>query len=344
MLSRKRPVLFTGLLLLALSAFGYHTPEAANKKQRSAPQPQQPNRPPTVSVESNTQVITVCANGEGQGDTQVRLHANAVSPDGNQFRYRWLKSGGQIIGDGPDVVWDLSGAAPGTYSATVEASTGPVGAGCMAFSSTKVVVRNCPPPRPYCPNVIINCPDTVTLGQPVTFSANISGGTPGVTAVYNWTVSAGTIVGGQGTPAIQVDTTGLGGQQIRATVEVSGYNLSCNASCTTQVPAPIQPKRSDEFGDIQRDDEKARLDNFAIALQNEPGSQGYIISYAGRRSRPGFAPRHNSFARDYLVNTRGIDASRIITLDGGYRENVALELWIVPPGAMPPSVNGSSTP
>ena len=106
------------------------------------------------------------------------------------------------------------------------------------------------------------------------------------------------------------------------------------------MPQPIQPRRADEFGEIQRDDEKARLDNFAIALQNEPGAQGYIITYAGRRSRPGYTQRHGAFARDYLVNTRGIDASRIVTLDGGYRESVAIELWIVPPGATPPSITG----
>jgi hypothetical protein len=340
MLSPKRPFLFACLLLLALSAFVYQSPQASpGGKQTGTTSPQQ-IQPPTVTLESNTQVITVCAGNEGGGsDTQVRLRANAYSPEGKPFRYRWIVSGGRIVGDGNDVVWDLSGAQPGTYSATVEASTGTVGSGCMAFSSTKVVVRNCPPPRPICPNVIINCPDTVAPGQPVVFSANVSGGTAGITPTFNWTVSAGTITGGQGTSSITVDTSGLGGQPIRATVEVLGYNLTCNASCTTQVPRPIEPKRADEFGEIQRDDAKARLDNFAISLQNEPGSQGYVITYAGRRSRAGYAQRYNAFVRDYLVGTRGIDSSRIVTLDGGYRENVTVELWIVPPGATPPSVS-----
>jgi hypothetical protein len=340
MLSGKRPFIFAGLLLLALAAFVNSSPQAQSGQTSTSQQPV----PPTVSLESNMQVITICADSEGsRAETQVRLRANAVSPEGNPFRYRWIVSGGRIVGDGADVVWDLSDAQPGTYSATVEASTGAIGSGCMAFSSTKVLVRNCPPPRPVCPNVIINCPDTVTIGQPVSFTASVSGGTPGITPVFNWTVSAGTIIGGQGTSAIQVDTTGLGGQQIRATVEVAGYNLTCNASCTTQVPAPIQPRRADEFGEIQRDDEKARLDNFAIALQNEPGATGYVIVYAGRTSRAGYAQRRANFARDYLVNTRGIEASRIVTLDGGFRESVSVELWVVPPGATPPSPYGSGS-
>jgi len=31
----------------------------------------------------------------------------------------------------------------------------------------------------------------------------------------------------------------------------------------------------DEYGNIKFNDEKARLDNFAVQLQNAPGSQGY---------------------------------------------------------------------
>ena len=31
----------------------------------------------------------------------------------------------------------------------------------------------------------------------------------------------------------------------------------------------------DEYGNIKFNDEKARLDNYAIQLQNEPGAQGY---------------------------------------------------------------------
>ena len=36
----------------------------------------------------------------------------------------------------------------------------------------------CPPPRPVCPNVTINCPDVQQAGTPMTFTASVSGGTP----------------------------------------------------------------------------------------------------------------------------------------------------------------------
>jgi hypothetical protein len=175
-----------------------------------------------------------------------------------------------------------------------------------------------------------------TPGAPITFTASISGGTPGITPTYNWTVSAGTITAGQGTPTITVDTAGLAGRPITATVSVEGYELVCNASCATAIPAPVNPRQTDQYGNIARDDEKARLDNFAIALQNEPGAQGYIIVYAGRGMRAGEAARRAARAKDYLVNTRGMDAGRIVTLEGGTRETLTVELWIVPAGATPP--------
>ena len=114
MLSRKRPYVFTGLLLLALSASVFNAPQASSQSNQTGAAQQPTNRPPTVALESNTQVVTVCAGGESQADTQVRLRANAVSPDNNPFSYRWIVSGGRITGEGPEVIWDLSGTQPGT--------------------------------------------------------------------------------------------------------------------------------------------------------------------------------------------------------------------------------------
>ena len=67
------------------------------------------------------------------------------------------------------------------------------------------------------------------------------------------------------------------------------------------------PRKFDEFGDINCEDEMARLDNFAIQLQQEPSWRGYIIFYGGRRFR-GRLPRVGEAAaragrmKPYLVN------------------------------------------
>lgn len=330
MSSRRRISIAAGLpLVLALFAVSVSA-------QRPTPEPP---RPPTLSLEADSNVVTICPDNESMAVTQVRLRARASSPDGNTLRYRWTVSEGTIRGEGEDVVWDLSGARLGTFTARVDVESGPVGDPlCQAFTSVPVIVRACPPPRPYCPNVSIYCPDTVALGQPVTFTANVSGGTTGVTPTYRWTVSAGTIISGQDTPSIQVDTAGLGGRSITAKVEVLGYNLDCSASCTAQVPQPPQPRPFDEFGNIARDDEKARLDTFAIQLQNEPGAVGHVVIYPARAERPGTAQRRADRIREYLTLTRGIEPGRVVTRLGPERDALTIQLWIVPAGADSPPI------
>ena len=69
----------------------------------------------------------------------------------------------------------------------------------------------------------------------------------------------------------------------------------------------------------------------------DPVSQGYIIAYGGRTSRVGDAQKASARLKDYLVKKRGLDAVRIVSVDGGYRERPAFELWLVPSGAQLPT-------
>jgi hypothetical protein len=122
-------------------------------------------------------------------------------------------------------------------------------------------------------------------------------------------------------------------------VDVGGFDPACSrsASCTTSVkPAPAQARKFDEYGNIKFNDEKARLDNYAIQLQNQPGSTGTIIVYG---SCAGEAQARGDRAKDYLVNTRGIEAGRITVIDGGCRSDLTVQLWIVPTGATAPAAD-----
>jgi hypothetical protein len=226
---------------------------------------------------------------------------------------------------------------PGTYTASVEVNDGNQH---LVRGTTTVTVAECTNCRPPCPTVSVSCPSEVDEGQAITFTSSVSSDT---NVTYNWSVSAGTISSGQGTSSIAVDTTGLGGQTVTATLELGGLDPACSrtASCSTTVRTTIQPPRKfDEYGDIRFNDEKARLDNYAIQLQNEPGAQGYIIAYGNCE---GAAQRRADRAKDYLVNTRGIDAGRIVTIDGGCRSELMVELWIVPTGATPPTATATDT-
>jgi hypothetical protein len=105
---------------------------------------------------------------------------------------------------------------------------------------------------------------------------------------------------------------------------------------------PTRPTQAfDVFGDINCEDEWARLDNFAIQLQQQPLAKGYIIFYGGRIFRGRLPKRGEAAARairlkPYLVEARGIPSKRVVVINGGYDESWNAELWIVPPGASEP--------
>jgi len=293
--------------------------------------------PPSLSLVADPSMIKAC-NDES---ARIRLVATASSPDGAPLRYKWTTSGGRLRGEGANTTWDLGGAQPGVYQAFVEVDDGR-DLNCVAFSSVSIVVTDCPPPPPpppVCPTVNVSCPEAGTENAPVTFTARFSGGTPNITPGYNWTVTAGRIISGQGTPSITVDTAGLAGQTVRANVDITGFGMPCPASCSVSIPIMNKPRKFDEYYDIARNDEKARLDNYAIQLQSEPGSQGYVIVYPSRRAKPNDAQARAQRISDYLVNSRGIDSHRVVIIMGPPREDWLFELWVVPEGAPPPVPN-----
>jgi hypothetical protein len=93
----------------------------------------------------------------------------------------------------------------------------------------------------------------------------------------------------------------------------------------------------DSYGNIKFEDEKARLDNFAIQLQNEPDFKGYIIVYAGRRSYFGEARSRADKAANYLFETRDVPRDKLETIDGGFREEFTVELRIQPKDSPAPA-------
>ncbi len=313
---------------------------AGHRNRRTLPPP--PNVAPTVTVSASSATINLpCPTGPSvencvpSPNSEIQLTADARDPDNDTLLYTWSVTGGRISGEGRTVTWDLSGVNPGTYTATVEVNDGNQHTANASTTVTVVVCECAPPP---CPTISVSCPADVDEGSPITFTASVAGGPPSLSPTYNWSVSAGTITSGQGTSSIQVDTAGLGGQTVTATVEVGGVDPACatrTASCSTQVRVPptIEPVKFDEYGDIRFNDEKARLDNYAIQLQNQPGATATIIAYG---TCEGQGQARADRAKNYLVNTRGIEASRITAIDGGCRSDLTVQLWIVPQGATAP--------
>ncbi|MET0649861.1 MAG: hypothetical protein ABW208_24900 [Pyrinomonadaceae bacterium] len=115
----------------------------------------------------------------------------------------------------------------------------------------------------------------------------------------------------------------------------------CRAQEQEPAAEPSNPlggtrRKIDEYGKIGHCDETARLDNFAIELQNEPASKGYLLVYVGKNDLPSWTDGILQRAAHYLVDSRGLDAERVKVINGGYRESRAIELWVVPENFPPP--------
>ncbi len=214
----------------------------------------------------------------------------------------------------------------------------------------KCVVVNYKPLPPLakspCPFPLnVSAPKQVTEGEIITYTADVSytGSAP---LKYTWKVtpSSARVISGLGTATLNVDSTGLGGQRITATLTADDGSADPACAQTVQAVSGIAPiekkmivaREFDECNSCAFDDQKARLDNLAVELQNDPSVRGYILAYGGRMSPIGQVEKLMSRARDYLVTQRGIDASRLVVVNGGFREEDSVELWVVPSGAAAP--------
>jgi hypothetical protein len=81
----------------------------------------------------------------------------------------------------------------------------------------------------------------------------------------------------------------------------------------------------DRYQTISYEDEKARLENFAIIMK-EGMNRGAIVVYGqSRKDRDNLIKRAQRGLK-YLAQKQGIEKNRILIVDGGYREQSATEL------------------
>lgn len=101
-------------------------------------------------------------------------------------------------------------------------------------------------------------------------------------------------------------------------------------------------RKFDEYADLPYSDEKARLDNVAIQLQQEPGTVAWYFIFAGTKSCAGEARLRAIRAKNYIVKKHGVQADRIMWVDEGYRENLLVEIWVMPRGRGKPYPSNAS--
>lgn len=110
-----------------------------------------------------------------------------------------------------------------------------------------------------------------------------------------------------------------------------------------QIVLDFAPKAFDQYSDWAGADEKARLDNFAIYLRiDKPTWKAYVVGYPSADGEAAVRARTDQ-AKRYLISI-GLDENRIMTMIGGRRDKLTIELYALPPDLPAPIPNPKTTP
>jgi OmpA family protein/Big-like domain-containing protein/outer membrane protein with beta-barrel domain len=301
------------------------------------PAPPKPNHPPVASCSANPTSVY-------QGSTDpVAVHVAATDADNDPLTYSYTATGGTVDGTGPDVRWNPSGLAIGSYTVNAKVDDG---RGGTATCSVDIAVAK----RPNRPPVISCAPERnpILAGERVAIISTASD-PDGDPITYSYSTTGGQITGNG--PTAQFDSTGLsaGSYTITCTAD-DGQGGRTSATTRVDVQQPAPPPQASKVGDCGYNKVGAgRFDNackrvgddVALRLNNEPNAKVVIIGYADRKEpKPDkLAQQRADGAKKYL-GEKGIDASRISTRvgtasteKGSEKENRRVEFIFVPEGA-----------
>jgi hypothetical protein len=301
------------------------------------PAPPKPNHPPVAACSANPTSVY-------QGSTDaVAIHVAGTDADNDPLTYTYTATGGTVDGTGPDVRWNPSGLALGSYTVNASVSDG---RGGTATCSADVAVNK----RPNRPPVISCAPERnpIIAGERVAIKSTASD-PDGDPLTYSYSTTGGQIAGNGATA--QFDSTGLsaGSYTVTCTAD-DGQGGRTSGTTRVDVQQPAPPPQASKVGDCgytkvgagRFDNACKRVgDDVALRLKNEPNAKVVIIGYADKKEpKPDkLAQQRADGAKKYL-GEKGIDDSRISTRvgtasteKGSEKENRRVEFVFVPEGA-----------
>lgn len=158
--------------------------------------------------------------------------------------YQYEVTGGKVLNEGPNVVWDFSEMPPGEYKIKVTVTDARDPIGKTLAKSVPVAYANCKCPC-WCPTITVESNlRSVRHSEIVKFQADVGGGDFSKTEPgYRWKVTNGRIVGGQGTDHISVKTdSGRDASTVEANVSILGTDRSCNCLITASGSVAVADK------------------------------------------------------------------------------------------------------
>jgi OmpA family len=302
------------------------------------PEPPKPIHPPTASCTADKSSIY-------QGSNEpVGIHVAATDPDKVGLTYTYTATGGTVDGSGPDVRWNSSGLAVGSYTVNVKVDNGHGG---TASCSVDVAVQK----KPIRPPTISCAPERnpIIAGERVAIKSTATD-PQDLPLTYSYSASGGQVSGNG--PTADFDSTGLSAGSYTVTCTADNGQEGGRTSATTNVDVqqPAPPPQATKVGDCGYNKVgAARFDNackrvgddVALRLKNEPNAKVVVLGYADKKEPRAakLAEQRADGAKKYLIE-KGIDASRISTRvgeaspeKGQEAANRRVEFIFVPEGA-----------
>lgn len=191
------------------------------------------------------------------------------------------------------------------------------------FGQTPTYVDAKPSLKVTCPEHLVSAGDEFTVEA---IFASAQGGEPR----YQWSVNAGTIVRGQGTPSLRVRAD-LPGVAVTASLEIGRgpfWSEPLTETCTTGVASKPEAKLLERFGVKNIGYVELMFDGLFADLWNDPSAQGVVgFTWTSTKQR-------NELKRwaERLIKMRKFDSSRLTLVDGGRSRSATFSLWLVPVG------------
>lgn len=215
---------------------------SATVTQTATPTPNASNHSFSMKLDRNTFILPCptdyrCLQSDADSAPIVVTVSNNRAGD-NSLRYNYTISGGRVVGTGAKVNWDFPNAQPGTYHITVVIAD-KSGKELQTIAKTITVEGYIDDGDRClsCPELSVDAPTMpMQAAEIMIFTARISAGY-GRNITYNWTVTNGKIIEGQGTPTIKVATNPkMAGKVVKATAKFN-WDIICSEICNSTASA-----------------------------------------------------------------------------------------------------------
>ncbi len=88
----------------------------------------------------------------------------------------------------------------------------------------------------------------------------------------------------------------------------------------------------------------ARLDNYVIAVSERNVWRGYVMLYRAKLASAKTSLRHRRAIANHIYGKRGFSAKQIVIVDGGYRDQLTIELFMMSQDLAPPEPRATWRP